>query len=789
MKKTEFLFALVQHPMILLINEDRGEPPVGERVPPWGATDLASYAQRVRRNLQAMNRYKDLCLNYEFSAVELEMLAQAAPDVIPTMREMVAQGRLAFLGGDYSQAHGQLYSGELNFRQLEEGLKVFRELVGYEVTNNFHQETCAHDQMPQLLLAFGFKTALPPVFAHTLTPIAGSPCMVGNDFQCMITHYAPIAADAVATWQGLDGSEIPLVVLGVSSAILNEKAVEKELHKGCYAASNIVVTAPDMEEIDEERYKFIQAHGRTVRLDQAALELVARQKPTWTAKLTSYWSYAEGEWAEAVTRKIRQAEVALLAEDALSASRGLPARNDSGKDWQTVLAAKHHDVHWLEVTDLKQTYINRMDQIVERAGGGIARAVGSACGGKVAGAEIRIVNALPQRRQELVRFTLPGAQVVQVTSPDGQAVPTQCVPSMDTPGATDVLFLGQACALGTADYCVAPAGGAVADPTEADEVALQAGQSQYTIRRDGTVTRAMAGGSNLLSGAGHDLHYLAESGEIVGGPGRRGTLKVFQGPLGHVVRVQADVGDIRTEIEFLATPHLPYLQITTRFHFDKHAIGVMWQDWTKLNSYWPAAGSDIRHDIAYGSVAGRPTVPLYAPSWLSIGGPGGRLTVFNTGTPKHYVADGVLACVWAWGGRSFSNRMHADWAKKDQYDLRLSGVHLIRSAVQAVADASDAQLARAAQSLNSPLIALGGPLGPQPAPIRQPLDLLETSLISTAVVRRGGVPALRFFESDGKTHSATQLSEALGQSVKITDLRGRPMDSISPYRIGYITHA
>jgi hypothetical protein len=773
--------------MILLIHEDRGQPPVGERVPPWGAPDIQSYAQRVRRNLQAMQKYPDLRLNYEFSALELQMLLDAAPDLAPIMREMVSQGRLAFVGGDYSQPHGHLFSGELNYRQLEEGLKIFRELAGYEVTNNFHQETCLHDQMPQLLLAFGFRTTLPPAFAHTITPIEGSPSIVGSDFQCAITHYAPLAADSVATWRGLDGSEIPLVILGVSSVGLSELAITKELHKGNYRSSDIVVVAPDMEEIHEERYHFIKAHGETVLLDQAAEHLVRRQKPTWKARLTSYWSYSEGQWAEEMTRKIRLTETALLAEEAISIAHGMPVRQDLAKDWQTVLAAMHHDVHWLEVTDLKNTYLRRMDQVIGRVREQTAKAVGTSAGEVSAQADIRVVNPLPYARKELVCFTLPAPQTVKVLSAAGKEVPTLCVPSTGATGATDVFFVGSIDALGCGGYRIAPAISSPAPVQDLTEVTVQAGQCSYMIAKDGTVRQATVKGKNLLRGPGHDLHYLDAGGNIVGGPNRAGKLEVFHGELGDVVRVWAAVGDIPAEVEFLASPHLPFLQVTTRFHFNNHSIGTMWQDWTKLNSYWPVDGKDTRHDIPYGAISGRDTVPLYAPSWLSVSGPSGRLALLNTGTPKHYVQDGVIACVWAWGGRSFSNRMHVDWAKKDQYDLTLKGTQTIRIGVLgAEPEISEVDVARAAQYLNCPLAVFAGPLSPSHGSTLAPLDFSATSLVATAVTLRDGSPAYRFYEASGNSHTSTEICRLLSRQVRILDLKGQPMDVVSPYRIGYL---
>ena len=40
--------AICQHPMYLIVDEDRGEPVVGERVPPWGAAKTARMIVRER---------------------------------------------------------------------------------------------------------------------------------------------------------------------------------------------------------------------------------------------------------------------------------------------------------------------------------------------------------------------------------------------------------------------------------------------------------------------------------------------------------------------------------------------------------------------------------------------------------------------------------------------------------------------------------------------------------------------------------------------------------------------
>ena len=43
--KWKLFFA--QHPMYLLVDEDRGDPPVGERIPPWGARSKEELMFRI----------------------------------------------------------------------------------------------------------------------------------------------------------------------------------------------------------------------------------------------------------------------------------------------------------------------------------------------------------------------------------------------------------------------------------------------------------------------------------------------------------------------------------------------------------------------------------------------------------------------------------------------------------------------------------------------------------------------------------------------------------------------
>jgi hypothetical protein len=782
MRRQSLKLAYVQHPMVLLVHEDRGEPPVGERVAPWGAPDLPTYAERVRRNLRALQEFPDLLLNYEFSGVEMEMLATVAPDTVDTMREMAAKGRLAFVGGDYSQPHGHLFSGELNYRQLEIGLRVFAELVGYRVTCAFHQETCAHDQMPQLLRAFGFESAVPPDFTHTIIPLSlPGPSLIADG---TMRGYRPVARDSAPRWSGLDGTTIPLVIPGIFR--------NDEYHRGLYRISDLCLDAPDLNEVEESRVERVRGIGEFVLLDAQAREEIGQHPPSWDARLVSYWSYSEGQWAEAMYRGIRSTESQLLAEETLHALYGSALREELDADWRTVLAAMHHDVHWIEVIHLKRTYLQRLEAVASRSREASARLVG--LDGNRAQRSTRedtlaVINTLPLPRHEVVILRAFGSVPRGVERLDGRLVPSQCVPAREAPGKYDMYFVAELPACGVASYRLVDEGATVAEEVTAREAACQAGQTRYSVLADGTVREAvLPSGVNVLRAPGHDLRYLSEHGELVGGPDRPGTLLLYQGPVGDVIRVSAPVGDVPTEIEFLASPAIPHLEIWTCFTFDRHHIGVMWEDWTKLNTYWPTWGDTIRHDIPFGVIDGREGLPLYAPSWVSACGTRGGLAVINTGTPKHYVEDGTIASVLAWGGAKYTNRMHADfWLTKDHYDLSLHGRQDLHWAVHALpARHEEVDVARIAQRVNCPPLvfsAVSGTALPQPS---WSLDLSQTSLVSSALFRNGSRPACRFYECGGAPQTVQQLKSALGLDVEVTDLAGVPLEVIGPYRIGYI---
>ena len=331
---------LCQHPMYLLIDRDRGKPVVGERVPPWGAPDAKEYVERVKRNLESLEKFPGLRINYQFSGVEIEDMIRDFPEVIEEMRKWVRKGRLGFIGGTYSQPHLHVFGTESNIRQFQYGLEVFKRLFNYKIISYARQETGLHQQLPQILNAFGYKFAVVPAFYWTLRFVKGSsfPEIIGNtDFQSVVQ------GEEFTYWQGLDKSKIPLYLKSSSAHI------EEDEQRDLFHSPSLCIYFPDMQEIDKNWYQERKKKGSFYLIDEALKAQIEKYPPTSKANLYAYWSYIEGVWAEALSRKNKEAEIKAVQAEAMEAMTLLSGEEVKGtrekmdKIWKNILTSQHHD--------------------------------------------------------------------------------------------------------------------------------------------------------------------------------------------------------------------------------------------------------------------------------------------------------------------------------------------------------------------------------------------------------------------------------------------------------------
>ena len=639
--------AFCQHPMYLLIDEDRGKPTVGERVPPWGATKAADYVERVRRNLQSLEKYSDLKLNYQWSAVELQSMARSFPDVYARLKKLYEKESLDFIDGTYSQAHLQVLGSESNWRQFEYGHEVYKELFDKKVDVYSRQETGLHLQLPQLLKHFGYNFATIPAFIATVEVFDGEFEFIAQEGALEV-----VTGNEFVEAVGLDGSEIPTYL---QTEMGWEQSIEqRELQQDLYSAPKIWFAFPDLAEVDKETLEEYHSLFDWVLLPDALTERCRVSPPRAKAKIFSYWSYIEGVWAEELLRTMKAAEeTAVLAEQlsCMAKLAGLPMdkTEDIKKVWKTILKSQHHDISWIEVTDLRRKSINRLKKAIENC-----NVMMSEIAQKLVDEEndsIAVFNALPRERKCLVRL-------------EGQK-------SLGK-GSEFQQFKGKS--LGLVDV---PAGGfksfrvvASSSASKQKDLPEKIKTSHYSIEfsKDGLIKQITArNGKDLLN-----------SGDYLGGEirariakewvdNRKAKCTYYSGQVADILERSTSLGDIPVFERYYFFKDEPFIKAEIEFDFDGNEIGYMWIDKTKINVYYPTKGSKVYQDIPFGYKEAKQSRPLFATNWLYCGG----LVYVNRGTIKHWVQDGVIANVLGWGSNHFSNRLHWDWLESPQYDIRL----------------------------------------------------------------------------------------------------------------------
>lgn len=639
--------AFCQHPMYLLIDEDRGNPTVAERIPPWGAKCARDYAERVRRNLQSLTRFPHLKLNYQWSALEFQSLADAFPELLEEMKEQYRKGSLDFLDGTYSQAHLQVFGSESNWRQFEYGHEIYKNLIGKRIDLYARQETGLHLQLPQLLKIFGYKYVYLPRFFATIEIIDGP-----MEFTTSQRGIGLVNGDEFVNYVGLDGSTIPTYL---NVKVPNEEACRTVFQQDLFGGPKLWHYFPDMKEIDQavfDRFSLFDF----VRLGDALDERYSLAPPRAKARIFTYWSYTEGVWAEELLRKNKQAEAtAVLTEEINSMGKLANLNSDRNieirENWKTILKSQHHDVSWIEVTDLRRKSINRLDSaIVDN------NRIMSDITGKLVAESIKsiaVFNGLPRPRKCLVE--LEGEKSLGSVSAfqefGGKSIGIVALPSggyrsfENVKGSSSSLKKNMPQKIDTKHYSV--------------ELS-----NEGLIRQLTTVNgKELINSSEYLGG---EIRAQVRGNYV---NNRQAEVQYYTGPVCDIIERKTMLGDIPVVEKYYYLKNAPFIKVDVEFDFAGNEVGNIWIDKSKMNIYYPTQGSEIYYDIPFGYTDGRQGRPLFPINWLYSNG----LVYVNKGTIKHFVEKGVVGNVVAWGNDRFTNRIHWDWISRPPYDIRLYG--------------------------------------------------------------------------------------------------------------------
>ena len=643
--------AFIQHPMYLLIDEDRGVPAVAERIPPWGAANADDYAGRVRRNLNSLKELPGLKLNFEWSACELQSIIKKYPDIFDEMKRQFQMGSLDFVNGTYSQPHLQVLSSESNWRQFEYGLEIYRDLFDKKVDVYAAQETSLHQQLPQILKKFGYKYILPPDFPFVLEFVEGKIELLS----IFGGKYQPISGNEFVNAIALDGSVIP--------AYLNHEAENADEYGtmnyqfDLFSTSKISTIIPDLEEVDKSTFEYYNSLFDFVNLKDALDERYKKVPPQVTARLYSYWSYAEGVWAEELLRKIRKAEeFALLAEElnSMGSLAGLNADKsaDIKENWATILKSQHHDISWIEVTDLRKKSINRLDSVVFNL-----KNIMSDIAGKLVDKgsnSMSVFNGLSHPRR--CKVELDGKKSLGKNS-DFQEFGGKSIGFVSVPAG------------GFKSFTVAKNSSSSVMSDLPHEITTKYYKVEFSD--EGLITQlSTINGKKLLC-----------SGEYLGGEirariadnwvnNRKAKIQYYKGPVCDILIRNTNLGEIPMKETYYFFKKESFIKAEIEFDFSGNEVGNMWIDKSKINIYYPTEASEIYYDVPFGFVQGKKEKPLFVTNWLYCDG----LVYVNRGTVKHWIENGVMANVVAWGSNHFTNRVDWDgWLIRPQYDLRLYG--------------------------------------------------------------------------------------------------------------------
>lgn len=796
--------ALIQHPMYLLIREDTT---CAERTPPWGEPTIELYIERIRNNLKRLREYPQIKIGFEWSGLELELLAQDAPDVLAEMRELANKGRLAFYNGTYAQPHLQVQSAEANIRQFEFGVQVYRDLLSQKVLTYAHQESSIHDQLPQLLKAFGYQYSALPHFPSNLLYLDGGEILT----RLGEPHF--LHTQEFLNWVGLDGSDVALYLTPHRCPV--REWVTRENAAGLMSGPGILLENRDLLDVTPEWLQERQGI-EMVLLDEAFRERVFQTPPHGRARHYTYWSYVEGIRAEELSRANWIAEKAVLQLEALDAMAHITASHtphNTDEMWKKILKSQHHDAACFCAPGLRGKAIGWLEEVRHAATelscetvNGLAERVRT---DSREGIPLIVFHTLPQAQAEVVSVQVPFSHLRVV---NGQGESVTAAHSAGNGQEVRLRFMARSNGLGYETYWLQEGASEFNERRVTEQFCFQNEFYQVIIRPDGTFAslQVMPSGEELLAQGGFGGNRLFASDstgispalnpglkdrpnwEIPAAPKElvwqtRGEMRAHETGLGATLTVNGQLG---TQVDATCTielyRELPRIDIEHRFTFREAAIGIFYLDETKLRAGWQLeTRGAIHHDIPFGVVETKQALPILATSWVDISDGANGLAFLHTGTFKHWVSDNALYNLFAWGEETnaIGDRIwRENWAKS--FDQRLNGTHTIRTAVYPHAgNWRTGQVARAASSYRASPFGVVTTAHAGELPPRQDfVSIPESDLVATSVRLAGSVVSCRMYSVANQPLIPSLELGGLSMS-SIRTLDGKTVSEIEPGKI------
>jgi hypothetical protein len=775
----------VQHPMIL-ISRDMSEPRAAETVPPWGAESIYGYSVKMQEMLQKLADTPELKIDFDISAKELLLFFENIPEGKALIKDLIAQGRLGFVGCDYSQAHYGTARSESALRQLRMGAAVFKEELGICTDTFQHQETGLFENLPQLLYAFGIRKSAIHNFQAVFEFLETPSLEICSNFG----ELEMIRNETIARWQGLDGSSIPIYLpvvqcfrnksaLGVNPEAFRTYPTFYEENRGLYRNGSIIVECPDLVPIDDRYVSVRRQAGDFWLLSEAIDEELKTAFHIPNIRYYTYWSYAEGEFGEMMYKKYRSGEEKLLAAETMQVFASKTGKNhpvfDAASAWDKLLTAQHHDVCWFDTKELKEWAIAGIEEAEQAASEFIAKGVRCICGPEDGRTYVNVFNTLPSERTATA-FVDIGENNSYGVYEDGREIPSQ-------KDEGKLAFTVHAEGLSCRSYELREKADGASRKIEVygEPYVFHNDVMSVTVLPDGRIAslysklsgERLNGPGNLIKGK---LVREDNSEQWISNENAAGSMTVEQGALYDRVTIKGVIEDIPYNLIIrLVHGCSQTIDFELDLAFDKHEIGDFYHDESKLNIYWDVNQQrpEIVIDEPFGWTRRRPERPLLAANFVGLFEEGTGLVFRHTGTPKSWVSGSVYANLIAWGSKNFTNRFHWSWSTVDKYDMRLDRACHYTYSVSIAENDNISGIVRKVSGDISPLLALCCD-----APVKRQslLTVRNENLVTTAVEQKENGIAVRMYNASD-TPCTPEFDTPL-QFIEKTDVTGRKTESL-----------
>ncbi len=626
------------------------------------------------------------CPGYRFvldQACFVKPFLERYPEEEATLRQFVAEGRLAIVGGTDVMLDVNMPGGESFVRQVLYGKGFFRERLGVDVTTGWQLDTFGHHaQMPQLLKLAGFRS---------------------------FWFFRGVANWAVPTeflWEGLDGSRIPAFWLaqgygylcGAPRGLPEYAAFVKQRYAGltppAQAADRVALAGGDVSEPEEHVPALTDEFNRqpdqpfhlqlAVPADFEAAVARRQDLPVIGGELNPIF---QGTYSSRIELKQRTRELENLLTTAeklgvLLQSQGVATDAAAlWRAWEPMLFNQAHDLMSGVMTDpVYEDTLHGYDCSGRLAAEQVQTrmaALTDRIDTRGAGIPVVVFNALGWARTDVVHVnvgvTEPGMRGVRVIGPDGVETPVQIVEAQRCDDGclahARLAFIARDVpALGYAVYRVVPqaeaaavgevVSGAVLE-NEVLQLRLDAGSGALvglTVKADGRellrapgnvvametdrgdfweLYKPLDGGSRIAMSERHDppqpgaavfsTEQTAEPGTVTRGP----VFSEFS-----VTHPFGEKGRFATTVRLYSG--LGRVEIRTR---------ILNQDaGVRYRVLFPTAlaeGTNM-HEIPFGAIRRPEGIEFPAQNWSDWSDGAGGLTLLNRGLPGNNVAGGTL---------------------------------------------------------------------------------------------------------------------------------------------------